>query len=232
MAADRTVSDTDVHLRDALLVVLAAAAGVVDVLAYLGLERVFTANMTGNMVLLGIAAGRGEAGQVLRSGVALAGFVAGVLAGALIGGPRARRSERVWPWPVTAALGVELLVLAGFGTAWAMTGGRPAGPAVSVLIAVSAVAMGIQSEAVRRLGVSGIATTYVTGTLTYLVADVALPGGAGVRRRGGVLLAVLAGAGLGAALTVHAARLAALAPALLLGAVVATAAVRYRRRQD
>ena len=39
------------------------------------------------------------------------------------------------------------------------------------LIAVSAIAMGIQSAAVRRLNVPGIATTYVTGTLTTAVTS-------------------------------------------------------------
>lgn len=38
------------------------------------------------------------------------------------------------------------------------------------LIAVSALAMGVQSAAVRRLRVAGVSTTYVTGTLTSLTA--------------------------------------------------------------
>src|SRR4029077_11727293 len=39
------------------------------------------------------------------------------------------------------------------------------------LIFLFATAMGIQSAAVRRLGVPGIATTYITGTLTSLMVD-------------------------------------------------------------
>jgi Protein of unknown function (DUF1275) len=42
---------------------------------------------------------------------------------------------------------------------------------VHVLIVLSALAMGIQAAAVRRLGVPGIVTTYITGTLTSLMAD-------------------------------------------------------------
>jgi uncharacterized membrane protein YoaK (UPF0700 family) len=41
--------------RNGLLLALAFAAGYIDALSYLGLSRVFTANMTGNTVLLGIA---------------------------------------------------------------------------------------------------------------------------------------------------------------------------------
>ena len=41
--------------RDRLLLALTFAAGSVDALSYVGLSRVFTANMTGNAVLLGLA---------------------------------------------------------------------------------------------------------------------------------------------------------------------------------
>ena len=39
---------------------LTAAAGSTDAISYLGLGRVFTANMTGNLVLLGVAIGQGQ----------------------------------------------------------------------------------------------------------------------------------------------------------------------------
>jgi uncharacterized membrane protein YoaK (UPF0700 family) len=42
---------------------------------------------------------------------------------------------------------------------------------IFLLIVLSAFAMGVQSAAVRRLGVPGIATTFVTGTLTSLMVD-------------------------------------------------------------
>lgn len=38
------------------LIVLTAVSGLVDAVSYLGLGHVFTANMTGNVVLLGFAA--------------------------------------------------------------------------------------------------------------------------------------------------------------------------------
>jgi uncharacterized membrane protein YoaK (UPF0700 family) len=41
------------RVRDGLLLTLTAAAGSADAVSYLGLGRVFTANMTGNLVLLG-----------------------------------------------------------------------------------------------------------------------------------------------------------------------------------
>jgi uncharacterized membrane protein YoaK (UPF0700 family) len=42
------------HRRDILLLVLTWAAGSVDAISFLALGRVFTANMTGNTVLLGL----------------------------------------------------------------------------------------------------------------------------------------------------------------------------------
>ena len=44
---------------------------------------------------------------------------------------------------------------------------------VNALIVLSALAMGLQSALVRSLGIAGIATTYITGTLTNLMAGVA-----------------------------------------------------------
>lgn len=54
-----------------MLLVLTWAAGCVDAISYLGLNRVFTAMMTGNTVLLGLALGQGEiqAAAVRRLGV-------------------------------------------------------------------------------------------------------------------------------------------------------------------
>ena len=150
-----------------MILVLAWAAGSLDAIGYLGLGHIFTANMTGNTVLLGLALGEGQGVAALRSVVALGGFALGVAIGATIVSKDRDRMD--WPPSVTTALFLEGIVLAIFSVAW---------HALSVpqwlyaLIALSAVAMGIQSAAVRRLKVPGIATTYITGTLTSLVSGV------------------------------------------------------------
>ncbi|HEX6776155.1 MAG TPA: YoaK family protein, partial [Methylomirabilota bacterium] len=75
--------------RDRILLALAFAAGCVDALSYLGLSRVFTANMTGNAVLLGLAIGQTEELQVAHSSAAIVGFILGVVVAAkLVGPPR------------------------------------------------------------------------------------------------------------------------------------------------
>jgi uncharacterized membrane protein YoaK (UPF0700 family) len=212
--------------RDGLLVLLAGAAGCIDALSYLRLGNVFTANMTGNAVLLGIATGQQVAARALHSVAALAGFVLGVLAGAALSARRQGSQAAVWPPGVTLTLGVELIVLGALAAGWALEGGDPAGRAEYGLIGVAALAMGLQSAAVRQLGVGGVATTYMTGTITGLLAGLALGGGlrGGRLRQGGVVLALVGGAVAGAAVLGEAGGAAALIPVVLVAVVVAVAA--------
>lgn len=157
--------------RDAMVLLLTWAAGSVDAISYLGLDRVFTANMTGNTVLLGLALGQGRGLAALRSIVALGGFSLGVAIGAMIV-LRGQRREG-WSPAVTTAVAVEGAILGVFTMTWHLSGAaRTAGP-VYLLIVLSAIAMGIQSAAIRHLNVPGIATTYITGTLTSFVAGFA-----------------------------------------------------------
>ncbi len=153
-------------VRDAMLVMLSLAAGCVDAVGYLGLGQIFVANMTGNTILLGLALGQAKAQAALRAVVALAGFVVGVAAGAAIVGPG--RERFAWSPAVTAALALELVVLVAFAVGWFLAEAEPAGLAVYPLIVLPSLAMGVQSAAVRRLGIPGVATTYITGTLTDL----------------------------------------------------------------
>src|SRR5690348_261872 len=110
--------------RDGVLLALTFAAGCVDALSYLGLSHVFTANMTGNAVLLGLAIGQTQELQVAHSTAAIVGFVGGVvLAAKLVGPPRDRV---VWSSRITLALGLEFLVLFVFAVGW-LGGSRATG---------------------------------------------------------------------------------------------------------
>jgi uncharacterized membrane protein YoaK (UPF0700 family) len=154
--------------RDMLLAGLAWTAGFVDAVSYLGLGNVFTANMTGNTVLLGIALGRGAHLAVLRSLAALAGFCIGVVAGALV--VIRSDSPAIWPSSITNALALEVGALFALALGWHWAG-APADPGpMELLIVVSGFTMGVQSAAVRRTGVSAITSTAVTGTLAGVMA--------------------------------------------------------------
>jgi uncharacterized membrane protein YoaK (UPF0700 family) len=153
--------------RNTMVLVLTWTASGVDAISYLGLGHVFTANMTGNTVLLGLAIGQGQGLAALRSMVALAGFMAGVAGCALVLEAGQHRGE--WPVSVTKAIFAEGVVLGVFTLTWHL--GVHSGVTIYALIGLSAIAMGIQSAAIRHLKVPGIATTYITGTLTSMVAE-------------------------------------------------------------
>jgi uncharacterized membrane protein YoaK (UPF0700 family) len=153
--------------RDTMVVMLTWAAGAVDAISYLGLGHVFTANMTGNAVLLGFSIGQGHALAALRPIIAMAGFVVGVAVGALIIERSPQSGE--WPLGVTHAVSLQwVFLILGIGGWYALAHDDVT---IYCLIASSAIAMGMQSVAVRQLKIPGVATTYITGTLTNAVAD-------------------------------------------------------------
>ncbi len=154
--------------RDSMVLVLTWAASGVDAISYLGMGHVFVANMTGNTVLLGLSLGQGHGIAALRAIVALIAFAIGVAIGAVIVERSPRRTD--WPPAVTWAITAEFVILVGFTLVWHLPHFTPTGGLLFILIVLSAVAMGIQSAAIRHLKVPGIATTYITGTLTSMVA--------------------------------------------------------------
>ncbi len=148
-----------------MLCLLAATAGGIDAISYLAMGEVFTAAMTGNTVLLGIALGQGEGLTALRSAMALLGFMVGaVLGAAIVGSDAAAGRTRA----VGIALAVEAAILVAILVIWHLAGGHMDGAGLDLLVAVTGVTMGLQSVAVNRMRVAGIATTYITGTLTHL----------------------------------------------------------------
>jgi len=125
--------------------------------------------MTGNTVLLGLALVQANHQEALRASLALVGFLGGGVLGAWV--VEKEPSAGLWPRSVTVALALEWGFLLVFAVGWLSTGGEAATFAArGSLIMLSALAMGLQSAAARRLEVSGIATTYITGTVTTLAA--------------------------------------------------------------
>jgi uncharacterized membrane protein YoaK (UPF0700 family) len=216
-------------LRDALMVALTVVTGATDAVAFTRLGNVFTSVMTGNMVLLGVAVGRDELTALEHTGLAVASFIIGTVAGAhLAGSPRP--GDPVWPRPLSRALGAELAIFAAVAVGWWASGSHPAGATQSAELAASALALGIQSSAVLRLGVSGLSTTYLTGTLTTLVQTLTT-----TRRLKGagrslcLLTALITGAAAGALLAVRVPAAAPLVPLAILAAVIAVAEFKIVR---
>jgi uncharacterized membrane protein YoaK (UPF0700 family) len=199
-----------------IAVALTFASGAMDVASFTRLGTVFTSVMTGNIVLWGLAVARGSLTLASHTAVAIVGYVIGVAAGSRIavgagaaagaGKGRAEDDGRAggderngaWPAHVTWALLAELALLGGFAVGWEITGAKPGGWVQFCLLAVAAAGMGIQSSAVKNMGLAEVSTTYLTGTLTGLVSSLVSPGPAPKDRwrRGGVLLGLAAGASL------------------------------------
>ncbi len=214
------------QLRDGLLIALTFVAGWVDAVAYVSLGHVFTANMTGNLVLLGINAAEDQPIAAIRSAVALACFALGALLGGLI--TRSARPGGVWPRQATLAMTAELVLLLAFAVGWlrARVPGDP--PVGDVLVALGAAAMGLQSAAARHVAVAGVSTTYVTGTLTSLMAELAALSGSVDRYRWAqVLVAIVLGAWLGTLSLGHWPAAAPIVPVIVLFGVVAVASARH-----
>ncbi|MBO1330871.1 DUF1275 family protein [Streptomyces sp. VRA16 Mangrove soil] len=153
------------------LLLLAAASGAVDALAFTALGTVFAGVMTGNLVLLGISAGQGSMAEVAGPLYALGGYVAGAAAAALVcrTGKEGGTWGGVWPGAVVAWLCAQCGLLGAVAVIGAALDGRPGGAWQTVLLVVAAVAMGGQSAAMVAAGAGAAPTTYFTGTLTTLV---------------------------------------------------------------
>jgi len=113
--------------------------------------------MTGNMVLLGLSAGTAGTKLASNSGLAIASCIVGLLVGAHVAGVHAPH-DSVWPRSVTRALTLELVALLGLLVTWELTLSNcyPAHPAEHAHDA--AAALGIQSSAIQRFGVPGLAS--------------------------------------------------------------------------
>jgi uncharacterized membrane protein YoaK (UPF0700 family) len=208
------------------LLMLTFATGLVDAVSVLFLGHVFVANMTGNVIFLGFW-------FVPHSGVDMAAAVVAFgsfLIGTIIGGRLARHLDHdVRQW-LTAAMGMEVVLLAvlsllaGTGVLGYHDNGR------LPLIAGLAVTFGTQAATARQFGIQELSTTVLTSTIVGLGVDSRLAGGSGKREklRYGTVFTMLAGAVVGATLTRF-----AVAPVIALAAcVVAGSLVVFRSGHD
>ena len=216
---------------------LTFASGATDVASFTRLGNVFTSVMTGNIVLLGLAIARHSLTLASHTIVSIAGYITGVAGGTWIaqgfrvagaaadsgaagggpvkGGARADAGRASGlPGQVGWALLAELILLAGLTVGWEIDGASPAGWAQFCLLAVAATAMGVQSSAVKYMGLSEVSTTYLTGTLTGLVSSLVSPKQATRyrARRFGVLIGLATGAALSGLLIATAADAAPVLP--------------------
>jgi len=166
-----------VHLSTAdrilAALLLTIVGGFVDAIGWITLFHVFTANMSGNSIHIGMAASRLDLATDLRFCSAVVAYVAALIltrialeAGARFGFRRVAS--------FTFAL-EALLLLAFVYIASPLDGGHVAqldSPQHLALVAMLAFAMGMQTATLTHLGPLTVYTTFVTGSLTKFAESV------------------------------------------------------------
>ncbi|MFZ0040308.1 MAG: YoaK family protein [Solirubrobacteraceae bacterium] len=186
------------HPLTRALLLLTFSTGLVDAASYLGLGRVFSANMTGNIVLLGFGIAGSVGLPVVAPLVSLGAFLLGAgLAGIVISrlGEHQRRL-------FLSALAAETALLFVATLFAALVHVRALAASGDAVVAMLALAMGIRNATVKTLAVPDLTTTVLTMTLTGLASESRIFGGSGkgTARRVAAVASMLFGALCGALL--------------------------------
>lgn len=142
-------------------------SGCMDILSYRFLGEVFPSAMTGNVALMGLSIGQGDISGAVRNLCAFGSFVGGLLMGSALLRSTPGRKQFV------LTLGLQAAVLLAFVLLWnrhEMAAWRYG------LIGLAAVGMGLQSAVAHRIGVTGVTTTYFTGTMVNIAFGLMAPG--------------------------------------------------------
>jgi len=180
-----------------LMLALTFSTGVIDAVGYLGLDRVFTGNMTGNVVILGMALAGADDLPIVGPVIALLLF----MLGALVAGRTLRPVAAGWSGRSTvlfALVGVVILLAA----VPMLVLDNPAEPIKLAVTGALGLAMGMQAGAARHIGVKDVTTVVVTSTIVGLAFDSKFGGASGQqwKRRLGAVVLIGLGALVGALL--------------------------------
>jgi uncharacterized membrane protein YoaK (UPF0700 family) len=141
----------DSYERGKFLVALAltGVAGCVDAIAFLKLKHLFVSFMSGDSTHIAVATSGGMWAQALSPATIVALYLFGVIVGRLLA-----HLSRLWHRPLILLLEALLLLTAALVS-----------QAHSMVMLPMALAMGMQSAAMHRVGQTKVHLAYVTGTL-------------------------------------------------------------------
>lgn len=157
-----------------LAIALAFVGGYVDAVGFVALANVFTGHVTGNTVMLAIDVAEGTWSNIVRRLLAIVMFLAGIVLAAVLNAHIVRRGMRSRFAPafaVEAILLTPLILSDGAFTHAAMQVPRP-GWTLYALVALAAIALGLQNGTLRKLGSATVHTTYISGMVTALMEGV------------------------------------------------------------
>lgn len=202
MSAHRLANYSEEQIHLGLMLALTFPTGVIDAVGYVGLDRVFTGNLTGNVVILGMGLAGADDLPIVGPAVALVGF----MAGAALGGRVLKPVKDGWTTRSTALFATVGALMSGIAITLFLVGNEPHRPVELIVTALLAISMGIQASTARHLAVKDITTVVVTSLITGLAADSRLGGSLGQPwvRRIAALVLICAGATGGAlAISLH-----------------------------
>ena len=202
--AAKTQAPATLDPRVPLMLLLSFVTGLVDAISVLGLGKVFTANMTGNVVFLGFAAAGAPNFHALSYLVAIAAFLLGAIVAGRMGKLQVHRSLREWMFRAALIEVVLLWIAAWVSLEFDVAQQRP-DERLYAIIALTAISMGFRNATIRQFKIPDLTTTVLTLTLTGLAADSALGGGSNTNWpvRTAAVLAIFVGAVFGALLLAH-----------------------------
>jgi uncharacterized membrane protein YoaK (UPF0700 family) len=179
------------------MLALTFSTGVIDAVGYLGLDKVFTGNMTGNVVILGMALAGAPGLPVIGPIIALVLF----MVGAAISGRVLKGRPAGWSHLNTTLFGVVGVILLLAALVALLVTVRPEWVNYTVT-GMLGLAMGIQAGAARHIGVADVTTVVVTSTIVGLAFDSVFGGGGNKNwaRRLFAIVLIGTGAGVGALL--------------------------------
>lgn len=177
------------------MVILTFVTGIVDAVGYLALDKVFTGNMTGNVVILGMGLAGADELPVLGPAVALAAFMIGALMAGITLRPIQSGS---WTRRATLLLGVGTALLTVVTVLLVLVDTDTLVDA-HVVVAGTAAAMGLQAATARHIAVPDMTTVVVTSTITSLASE-SFTAGSVLNRRLAAIVAIMLGAVVGALL--------------------------------
>ncbi|ARU94681.1 YoaK family protein [Tatumella citrea] len=220
------------HYREPVL--LAASGGAIDTISFIALFGLFTAHVTGNLVVAG-ASLAGNSDGILAKLVAIPVFMLVVAVTTLV-----IQSRKTFSAGLLASLfGAEILLLALFALAGLLYQPFTDAGDIHVLIAgmLGVMAMGIRNATSRLLLASTSPSTMMTGNVTQLTIDImSLIKNPDAENRAKLVKSSTSvagftiGAGAGAVAYIVAGFLSTLVPILLI-AVVTVWEIRYMRSQ-
>lgn len=150
-------------------------AGFVDATGWMLLSHIYTSNMTGNTIQVSLHWADRTWSGVLQRGWPIAMFVAGLALAGIATEACVRRGLNSFS---AINLGTEAVLIGCFipFAAPALHNGEIQGTSFwyfNFLVALLALAMGIQNQTVTKIGPLSFRTTHVTGMLSHLGTDVA-----------------------------------------------------------